>query len=291
MKKLTYLLVIVTSILFLGLIFSYEPLKADTKDESDKEDKLSLNILAVNKKIYSLVKDLVGDKHNLSYLVNSEKEIINLDLDEVSEEFMQTNLFIYNGFVEDNLLKNIINKFDVTKTGLINISRGVRPILSNSYLEDKKNPYYLLGFNEYKIALYNVKEALQDKDFENRNYYEENYNKIVKEIDDFLIEAKNELDKYKYKDYSIITNTNKFDYLFRSLDIETKSIDDIESLEYTSDGKFIFIYSKEDDNIEEIKNHIDISFNYLGLSSEGDYKCLLENTKLIIEAIKNNING
>ena len=75
MKRLTYALVIFTSILFLGLTFSYNPLMANPTDELDEQKDIFLNILTVNKEQYKMVKSLVGDKHSVEYLLNTEKDI------------------------------------------------------------------------------------------------------------------------------------------------------------------------------------------------------------------------
>ena len=53
MKKLAYILIVFTSILFFGLTFSYNPLMANPTDELDKEKDTYLNILTVNKEIYN----------------------------------------------------------------------------------------------------------------------------------------------------------------------------------------------------------------------------------------------
>ena len=46
------------------------------------------------------------------------------------------------------------------------------------------------GLEEYKIALYNVKAAIQDKDPKNRDLYEDNYNKLIELLDKTIDEVK-----------------------------------------------------------------------------------------------------
>lgn len=289
MKKLTYTLVIFTSILFFGLTFSYNPLMANPTDELDKEKDIYLNILTVNKEIYKMVKDLVVDKHNVEYLFNNEKEIKEFKInDNVIDNVLNMDLFIYNGLGYENWINEILDNSRNSNVGVINASRGIRPMTKPLSKESEENPYYLLGFNEYKIALYNIKTALQERDIKNRSYYEDNYNSVVKVLDEFLSKSKEELKSYK--DYNIVTNTDKFDYLFRDLGIEVNKFKDNKEDRLT---KTIFIYDKDSEDLNELKNKMKNEYMYIGLSSEEDNNVLIKNVTDIIEVIKNknNING
>lgn len=44
----------------------------------------------------------------------------------------------------------------------------------------KDNPYYFLNLNNYKIVLSNTKNAIQDKDPSNRDFYEKKFFKYIK---------------------------------------------------------------------------------------------------------------
>lgn len=290
MKKLTYSLVIFTSILFLGLTVSYNPLMANPTDELDKEKNTYLNILTVNKEIYKMVKTLVGDKHNVEYLFNNEKEIKEFKInDNVIDNVLNMDLFIYNGLGYETWINEILDNSRNSNVGVINASRGIRPMTKPLSKESEENPYYLLGFNEYKIALYNIKTALQERDIKNRSYYEDNYNSVVKVLDEFLSKSKEELKSYKY--YNIVTNTDKFDYLFRDLGIEVNKFkDNKEEIKEDRLTKTIFIYDKDSEDLNELKNKMKNEYMYIGLSSEEDNNVLIKNVTDIIEAIKNKIN-
>lgn len=291
MKKLTYALVIFTSILFLGLTFSYNPLMANPTDEFDEEKDVYLNILTVNKEIYKMTRALAGNKHNVEYLFNSEKEVKEFNVnDNVIDNILNMDLFIYNGLGYEPWINKVVDSSKNSSVGVINMSRGIRTIsksLSEGYEE---NPYYLLGFNEYKIALYNIKTALQERDIKNRNYYENNYNNLVKELDEFLSKSKEEMKLYK--DYNIVTNTDKFDYLFRELGIQASKIkDNKEEINESEIDKVIFIYDKDNENLDDLKNKMKSEYTYVGLSSDEDTDILTKNVTDIIEAIKNKSNN
>lgn len=284
MKKLTYALVIFTSILFFGLTFSYNPLMANPTDELDEEKDAYLNILAVNKEIYKMVKALVGDKHSVEYLFSSEKGIQDFNINEnFINNVLNMDLFIYNGLGYEKWINDILDNSKNSNVGIINVSRGIRPIMKSLSKENEENPYYLLGFNEYKIALYNIKTSLQERDIKNRSYYEDNYKNIVDELDKFLSESKEDLKNYK--DYTIFTNTDKFDYLFRDLGIQVNKLKDNKD-EVEEVTKNIFIYDKDIEDLNELKSKMKKEYTYVGLSSEADRNVLTKNVIDIIEALK-----
>lgn len=290
MKKLTYAFLIFTSILFFGLTFSYNPLMANPTNELDEEKDTYLNILTVNKEIYSMVKALTLDNHNVEYLFSNEKEIKDFRVSEnIINNISNMDLFIYNGVGYEKWINEIVDNSKNSDVGIINASRGIRPITKSLSKENEENPYYLLGFNEYKIALYNIKTSLQEKDIKNRSYYEENYNKIIDELDKFLSDSKEELKKYK--NYNIYTNTDKFDYLFRDLGLQVNKLKDND--EEVVEDKLtnnIFIYDNNFEKLDELKSKMKNEYTYVGLSSEGNKDILIKNVTDIIEALKNKRN-
>lgn len=286
MKKLTYILVIFTSILFLGLTFSYNPLMANTTDELDEKKEIYLNILTVNKDIYEMTKLIVGEKHNVEYLFKNEKEMSTFKVtDAVLNNINNKDLFLYNGLGYENWINDISNNAKGSDLGVINLSRGIRPLTYELLQSGQENPYYLLGFSEYKIALYNIKMAMQERDIENRSYYEENYNNVIEEIDKFSAKSKEEIKGYK--DYTIITNTDKFDYLFRDLGITITKVKDSNDLAHLNDpSKVIFFYDEALEDINDLKSKIKNEYEYIGLNLDNNENVLKSNVNKIIEAIK-----
>ncbi|MGN0026394.1 MAG: metal ABC transporter solute-binding protein, Zn/Mn family, partial [Clostridium sp.] len=127
MKKLTYAFLIFTSILFFGLTFSYNPLMANPTNELDEEKDTYLNILTVNKEIYSMVKDLTLDNHNVEYLFSNEKEIKDFKVSEnIINNILNMDLFIYNGVGYEKWINEIVENSKNSDVGIINASRGIR---------------------------------------------------------------------------------------------------------------------------------------------------------------------
>ena len=85
--------------------------------------------------------------------------------------------------------------------------------------ETKENPYYTAGLEEYKIALYNVKAAIQAAGIflKNRDLYEDNYKKEIETLDKKIEDIKTH--KKNLGEYQFITLDDKLDYFYRGIGI------------------------------------------------------------------------
>lgn len=218
MKKLTFVMLIVTFILFLGVKAFSNPTVANIVDSGTSDRDTLLNIMTTNKMEYEMVKTIAGDKHNVEYIFNDYKEgadpIIN---DNVINNISNMDLFLYSGSSPDKWCTDLRGKLNKNSVGTIDISRGIR--LSNIVVnnETKVNPYFYIGTDEFKVLLYNVKSAVQDKDPKNREFYENNYSKTIDKLDKGIMEAKE--NKKDLSEYTFVTLDNNFDYLYKGLGI------------------------------------------------------------------------
>ena len=231
MKKITFAMVIITIALSFGMSLFSSPLLANTENNRAESREKYLNIMTVNKPQYDMVKKIVKDKNNVEYMFTNEKDISEFKYSEdVLSNISNMDLFIYSGTSFEPWSDSFIDELKKGNLGIINLARGVR-LLSYAHGSDtKENPYYFEGIEQYKIALYNVKAAIQDRDPQNRDYYEENYNKAIKEFDDNI---KKYEDKIKLlNEYKFITLNNDFDYLTKSLNLNTIQLDNHEIAEF-----------------------------------------------------------
>ena len=230
MKKLTFAMVLITIALSLGMSVFSSPLLANTDNTStnrlESRDKY-LNIMTVNKPQYDMVKMITKNKHSVQYMFTEEKDIYNFKYNnEVLSNVSNMDLFIYSGTSFEPWTNTFINELKKGNLGIINLARGIRLLNYDQDGVSKENPYYFIGAEEYKIALYNVKAAIQDRDPQNRDYYEKNYNNAIKEFD-------KKLDNYNKKlkqlnDFTFITLSNDFDYLLKGIGLNTLKLDNHE---------------------------------------------------------------
>lgn len=223
-------MVIITIALSFGMSLFSDPLLANTENNKTESRDKFLNILTANKPQYDMVKKIVKDKNNVEYMLTNGKDISEFKYNEDTlNNISNMDLFIYSGASFEPWSNSLIDELKKGNLGIINLARGIR-LLNYSHDNNKENPYYFEGIEEYKIALSNVKLAIQDRDPQNRDYYEENYNKAVKEFDD---NVKKYNDKIKsLSDYKFITLNNNFDYLTKSLNLNTIQLDNHEIADF-----------------------------------------------------------
>lgn len=239
----------------MGSGFFQSTLLANTENKIDSGTESLLNITTVSKNQYAMVKSIVLDKHNVEYLSENENEINDFQYNEdIVEHISSRDLFIYCGVNNEPWVNKFIGELKKGDLGIINMSRGIKTLgyENNGYNE---NPYYWLGINEYKIALYNVKCAIQEKDPKNKSYYEENYTNSINELDTLVKEAKLELEKFK--GYTILTNTSTFDYLLKDLGLQVINIKDEITKSFLEEkgldeNKIIFVNEKNPIKVVDI---------------------------------------
>lgn len=224
-------MVIITIALSFGMNLFSDPLLANTESHKTENRGDFLNILTVNKPQYDMVKKIVKDKNNVEYMLTNEKDISEFKYNEdVLNNISNMDLFIYSGTSFEPWSNSLIDELKKGDLGIINLSRGIRLLNYSQNNSNKENPYYFEGISEYKIALCNVKSAIQDRDPQNRDYYEENYNEAIKEFDN-KIKIYN--DKIKsLSDYKFITLNNDFDYLTKALNLNTIQLDNHEIADF-----------------------------------------------------------
>ena len=165
MKKITFAMVIITIVLSLGMSVFSSPLLANTDNSSinrvESRDKY-LNIMTVNKPQYDMVKKITKDKHNVEYMFTEEKDINDFKYNnEVLDNVSNMDLFMYSGTSFEPWTNTFIDELKKGNLGIINLARGVRLLSYDADGSSKEKPNYFIVIEEYNIALYNVKAAIQ----------------------------------------------------------------------------------------------------------------------------------
>ncbi|WP_040210667.1 metal ABC transporter substrate-binding protein [Clostridium polynesiense] len=222
-----------------------------------------LNITTTNKLLYYMVKDIVGDKHYVDYMFKNEKEIWDFKYTEDSlNNIAKKDLFIYIGGNYEPWMVSFTDTIKKSKVGIINASRGVKLLnlsKSRNYnnREIKENPYYWMSIDNYKIALLNIKNAVQDKDPKNRQFYEQNFSNKIKSIEEKEVKLKKL--SSTFKESYIGLHDDYTEYLIEYLGLKSIKLQDLfkneeeikkfdESMK-DKKGKAIFFYV-EDSNKE-----------------------------------------
>jgi ABC-type Zn uptake system ZnuABC Zn-binding protein ZnuA len=223
-------LAVVFSFLLTGCkIVEDQPVKPETPEtpivvEQKIEAEEYLRIVTSNKLLYYMVKDIVKEKHNVDYMMDTEEEQWKFVFTKDSlENIANKDIFIYFGAGFEPWAEKFADQINKDKVTITNSTRGVRLLTLNEPkmygdVELRNNPYFWFDLNDYKIVLSNIKTAIQEKDPKRREVYEENFKEAVKyldEIDNMFLDEKEE-----YEEYTFIALNDNLDYFFNHAGIK-----------------------------------------------------------------------
>lgn len=233
-------------------------LEASNKIE-DKQ--ICLDIITTDKFLYNMVKDISKDNHNVDYMFKNKNELWNFKFsDDSLSNIGRQDLFIYVGAGYEPWLGGFLDKLSKNKVGIINASRGVKLSSYSSEVKYKDtvikdNPYYWMNIDNYKIALLNIKNAIQERDPQNRDVYEENFNQTIKELDAIQKRLRDISDKAK--DITFVVDGDELDYFTKYLNLKVIKMCPIINSNSQTDNK------DEKDKIEKrIKESKNLIFLY-----------------------------
>ncbi|WP_252243324.1 MULTISPECIES: zinc ABC transporter substrate-binding protein [unclassified Clostridium] len=288
MKKITFIMIIITLTFSVGMGVFANPLLANTENDQKEDREKYLNIMTVNKPQYKMVKKIVQNKHNVQYMMTEETDINGFKYNkEIIENVSNMDLFIYSGTSFEPWANSFINELKKGSMGIINLSRGMRLLNYDGNEASKENPYYFEGIDSYKIALYNVKAAVQDRDPKNRDYYEENYNNAIKELNN-QIEPYNEKIK-GLKDSTFLALNDNFDYLTKDLGLHVVKLNNYEISEFIKvnnldENKLIILKDgTEETNMDLSKYKVVNLWKYYGNMSFDEL--ILYNIKVLTDLL------
>ena len=273
MKKSLYILVLCLVLSCFTMLFSacankdnnetMEKVNMDIK----KNNEVNLNIMVTDKFLYFMTKDIVNDKHFVQYMFKNKEEEFNYIYSKDSlNNISKQDLFIYNGAGLEPWINEFLDKLNKSKVGVINISRGINLLSYNKQVKYKNlvlknNPYYWLNIDNYKIALLNIKNSIQDKDPRNRDYYEKNFSNKLKELEGYEKRFK-EIGN-KFKNYTMLYSEDDLEYLIRYSNMKVTKLTGGEGDEYLEEKikdtkNIVFLYS----NDEELKKNEELLKKY-----------------------------
>jgi zinc/manganese transport system substrate-binding protein len=224
-KKIYCTLVLIIVVFLCSCTPQTSTSKTDTSVKLEENKNVNLKIVVTDKQLYNMVNDITGNKHTIEFMFNNKNDEKNfLFTDDSVENISKKDLFIYMGASNEPWINGFYDKLNKNKVGVINVSRGVKLLqLSKEQTINgiviKDNPYYMLNLDNYRIALLNIKNAIEDKDPQNRDYYEKNFSLALKNFDTLQQDLKKMSDKLK--DYAFVTENDDLDYFTKFCGLKT----------------------------------------------------------------------
>lgn len=209
--------VIVT--IFIILCFTFYGCISKKQDSDNGKLKVIVTIYPLKE----FAEAIGGDKVEVSLMVKEGIEPHEFDPQAKDlAELSNSKIFVYNGLGMETWLDKVLNTIqDKEKTHVVDSSKGVNQIKTDG----KVDPHIWLSLKEAKVQALNIKNEFVDSDKENAAYYEENYSKLVKSIDDLINKNEKRFSELKNKDF--VTGHAAFGYLCRDFGLEQRSVEDV----------------------------------------------------------------
>ena len=187
--------------------------------ESTKE-KINVTVSIYPLKEYA--EAIAGDKAEVTCMVPDNVEPH--DYDPKAKELSalsKSDIFVYSGLGMENWLDKVDDITGDSKVLKVDSSTGIETRTE----ENAVDPHIWLSLKNAEIQSENIKNALVQADSENKDYYEENYEKFKGELEDLYNEYKPKFDSLSKKNF--ITGHAAFGYLCRDFGLTQKSVENL----------------------------------------------------------------
>ena len=214
MRKLVKTLSLVLSLsLLFGLV------ACQTKDKAPAEQNGKKLIYTTFYPVYDLTKRIVGDKMNVKMLIKSNEEPHSFELKSSDMAALnKADLIVYNGANMEGFIKDVEAAVK-NKEKFLNLSQGLTLLEAASDLasanHDAVNPHTWLSVKNAMEQLDTICRKLSVIDPANKDYYEQNLQKSLKEFKALDDEFTKVLSGIKKKDKCFIVSHAAFNYLAR----------------------------------------------------------------------------
>lgn len=297
MKKVTFILLGINLLMFIYISFFDGSVTLSMSETGIKERDVYLNIVTTDRCSYNMVKKIVGDKHNVKYLFKDKEEMINYKItQEAMSNISNMDLFIYLGADNEPWISQFINGVEKGKVGIIDLSRGIRILAYENVKKEgdysiNQNPNYLMSPEEYKVALYNIKTAIQEKDVENREFYEENFDKVRKELDSQMTDIKTAMSKGEKANFYTLDEEGTYLYNYLGIKVEKVTLDDLEEgTKFEEDKNNILLHFENGQTLGEYDVITNKKLRIVDLKEptgkESTCNLMIDNSKIISNSIK-----
>ncbi len=242
-----------------------------------------------------------GDKIDVTSLVPDNAEPHDIDLKPRDfEKLTKSKLFIYNGLGMEDWLDEVKEQISEDKIKYVDTSENGNAIKTDG----KIDPHQWLSLKEAINQCNNIKIALSEVDPNNKDYYEENYEKVKNDFEELYNEYLPKFQSLEHKNF--VTSHEAFGYLCRDFALKQQALNDLfgegeltakkieDLVKYCDDNGVNTIFSEEEDSQKEaqtLANEINGEVKPLyTLETKVEGKSYLEVMKINLEEIYESMN-
>lgn len=270
-------------------------------DKNINNEEKKVNVTVSISPVKEFTELIGGDKVKVTSLIADNVEPHDVDLKPRDfEKLTKSELFIYNGLGMEDWLEQVKEQISEDKIKYVDTSENGNPIKTDG----KTDPHQWLSLKEAINQCNNIKNALEEVDPENKNYYEENYEKAKTDFEELYNEYLPKFQSLEYKNF--VTSHEAFGYLCRDFGLEQQALNDLfgegeltakkieDLVKYCNDNGVTTIFSEEEDSqkeantlAKEINGEVKPLYT---LETKVEGKSYLEVMKINLEEIYNSMS-
>lgn len=189
---------------------------------TNEENKDKVNIMVSVYPLKEFADKIAGDKAEISCMVPENMEPH--DYEPKTKDFealTKSDAFIYNGLGLETWVDSVNSAIGDKDIRIVDSSDGVDVRKEG----DSIDPHSWLSLKEAQKQAENIKNTLVEIDEKNKDYYQENYDVFVSELESLYNEYKEKFDGLSHKDF--VTGHAAFGYLCRDFGLNQKSVENL----------------------------------------------------------------
>lgn len=270
-------------------------------DKNINNEEKKVNVTVSISPVKEFTELIGGDKVKVTSLIADNVEPHDVDLKPRDfEKLTKSELFIYNGLGMEDWLEQVKEQISEDKIKYVDTSENGNPIKTDG----KTDPHQWLSLKEAINQCNNIKNALEEVDPENKNYYEENYEKAKTDFEELYNKYLPKFQSLEHKNF--VTSHEAFGYLCRDFGLEQQALNDLfgegeltakkieDLVKYCNDNGVTTIFSEEEDSqkeantlAKEINGEVKPLYT---LETKVEGKSYLEVMKINLEEIYNSMS-
>ncbi len=215
MKKFYLIMILVIILIFANTGCSKE---AKNIKEENNIEKTTLKIYTTFYPMYFITGEIAKEKADIVQMIPSGVEPHDWEPTlKTMGELKDSDMFVYNGAGMERWAEKIIKNLQGNNVKIVEASRGIELIKGESSHDEDNDPHTWVSPVNLKIQAKNVLDALIEIDEDNKEYYEANYENLVKRLDKLHMDIEEASKHFKIK--IIVTSHEAFGYFAKEYGI------------------------------------------------------------------------
>ena len=226
--------------LILGILVSFSGCVSKNSDDDDNGERLRVGVTISPLKDFA--ETIGGDKVDVFSIIPDGSDAHSFDPKPKDlNDLINADIFVYNGLGMEEWIDSVLSTVEGKDVKVVEASNGIEAINiseedfhvhdgeeseeDHDHDHDGKDPHAWLSLTDAIIEAENIKNTFVEVDPDNKDYYEENFEKLKADFNNLYDEYVNKFNSLTNKDF--VTGHAAFGYLCRDFGLNQKSIADV----------------------------------------------------------------